>query len=443
MSANNLGKRVLRAALLARPGVARERLRQALHDAGANIVFENDPNDIECQPLIDAEPQVVLVALEAATDDSLARLDPVLNDPAITVIFDEAELAARREGWEASRWSRHLAAKLNGHGDVLPVGAESDSTQPQPGLPPTPTPTPAPPHADMRIEMRPEEAVQAAQLPQDGTETAEPSGGGLYLDLEPEAWTPPAAAVMEAVLVDGFGSRAEHELARPRPAAPAVEAATATAPVADAAPDANAGWDADASPPKTVLSLELEALEPDSKIKGARGALLLFAGIGGPDAVRKVLADLPSDLPRPVLVALRLDGGRYENLVKQMARVSVLPVQLAKAGNVALASHVYVLPNDVALRVAEGVVHFEDGASAPGELIVQLPAKESAVLLLSGSDIGEVASALTLAAQGAFVGGQSPQGCYDPAAAKALSARGGETGTPSELTARAVAHLSA
>jgi chemosensory pili system protein ChpB (putative protein-glutamate methylesterase) len=248
---------------------------------------------------------------------------------------------------------------------------------------------------------------------------------------------------MDAVLVDGFGSRAEHKLAHPRPATRAVEAATETAPMADAAPDANAAWDAYAPSPTAVLSLELEALEPDSKVQGARGALLLFAGIGGPDAVRKVLADLPSDLPRPVLVALRLDGGRYENLVKQMARVSVLPVQLAKAGNVALASHVYVLSDDVALRVAEGVVHFYDGASAPGELIAQLPAKESAVLLLSGSDIGEVASALTLAAQGAFVAGQSPQGCYDPAAAKALSARGGETGTPSELTARAVAHLSA
>ncbi|HZF98492.1 MAG TPA: chemotaxis protein, partial [Pseudoxanthomonas sp.] len=58
MSANDLGERVLRAALLARPGVARERLRQALRDAGANVVFENDPNDIECQPLIDAAPQV-------------------------------------------------------------------------------------------------------------------------------------------------------------------------------------------------------------------------------------------------------------------------------------------------------------------------------------------------------------------------------------------------
>jgi chemosensory pili system protein ChpB (putative protein-glutamate methylesterase) len=426
-----------RAALLARPGAARERLRQALHDAGASIVFEDDPNDIECRPLADAAPQVVLVALEAATEDGLARLDPVLNDPTVTVIYDEAELAARREGWEASRWARHLAAKLNGHGDVLPPGGEDEPRQPRPGLPPTPAQL----HADARIEMHLEEAVDlAAQLPRGGLETADPAPVGLYLDLEPEAWTPPPAAVRDAVLIDGFGSRAGDEPER----AAAAPIADIAAPVVANAPASGVETAVEAPPPpKARLSLELEALEPTSKVEGARGALLLFAGIGGPDAVRKVLADLPADLPRPVLVALRLDGGRYDNLVKQMARVSVLPVQLAKAGEVALAAHVYVLPDDVALRVAEGVVHFGEGASAPGELIVQLPAAESAVLLLSGSDAAQVAPALTLGAQGAFVAGQSPQGCYDPAASKALAARGGETGTPSELTARAVAHLGA
>ena len=62
---------------------------------------------------------------------------------------------------------------------------------------------------------------------------------------------------------------------------------------------------------------------------------MLFAGIGGPDAVRKLLAELPPDLSRPVLVQLRLDGGRYDNLVKQLERVSALPVLLAKAGEAA------------------------------------------------------------------------------------------------------------
>ncbi|MET0755435.1 MAG: chemotaxis protein CheB, partial [Pseudoxanthomonas sp.] len=164
-----------------------------------------------------------------------------------------------------------------------------------------------------------------------------------------------------------------------------------------------------------------------------RGAALLFAGIGGPDAVRKVLADLPPDLSRPVLVQLRLDGGRYDNLVKQMERVSALPVLLAKAGEVAHGAHVYVLPNDVAVNMVDGVVHFGEGALQADTLIASLPPAESAVLLLSGTDPAQVEAALAMAAKGGLAAGQSPQGCYDPAASKALAARGGLVATPAEL----------
>lgn len=425
-----------RVALLARAGQAREQLRQALNEAGAQIVLEDDPNLVDAQQLLDASPQVVLVALEAATEDSLSRFDQVLHDPAVAVIYDEAELAAKREGWEAQRWARHLAAKLNGHGDVLPPGGESDAMQPQPGLPTTPAQI----HAEARIEMHLEEAQdRASELPRGGLEVADAmpeATTGLYLDLEPEAWQPPAAAVADAVLNDGFGTSLVPDADTDIASEPAATAAL------QSAPESVHSVTLPASPaPK--LALELEALEPVNKVAGARGALLIFAGIGGPDAVRKVLAELPPDLPRPVLVCLRLDGGRYDNLVKQMARVSTLPVELAKAGDTALASHVYVLPNDLSMQVREGIVHFIEGQGDVNALISSLPAPESGVLLLSGSHPDQVDPALALAAQGAFVAGQAAQGCYDPAASKALAARGGETGTPSELAARAVAHLGA
>ena len=128
-----------RVALLARPGEARERLRVALHEAGADIVLEDDPNTLDAEALGGSAPQVVLVALEPAIEDSLERFDSVLHDPAVAVIFDEADLAARRQGWDAQRWARHLAAKLHGHRDVLPPGREEDVVlQLEPGLPVTP-----------------------------------------------------------------------------------------------------------------------------------------------------------------------------------------------------------------------------------------------------------------------------------------------------------------
>lgn len=405
------GKRV---ALLARPGPAREQLRLALQEVGAEIVLEDDPNTLDGAALGDVAPQVVLVALESAIEDSLSRFDRVLHDPSVVVIFDEAELAARREGWEAKRWIRHLSAKLNGHADVLPPGGELDDTRPEPGLPLSPAQI----HADAGIEPHLEEAQGVAfELPRGGLELVadDEAFGSRSIDLE--TWKPSIAAEHDVPLHNGFGSEA-----------PPSPVAAEPPPLPDAAVKSGG------------LTLELESIHSAATGSGVRGAALLFAGIGGPDAVRKVLADLPPDLSRPVLVQLRLDGGRYDNLVKQMERVSALPVQLAKAGEAAQAAHVYVLPNDVAVNVEEGVVHFSEGMLQIDSLISSLPPAESVVLLLSGSDPSQVEAALALAAQGGLAAGQSPQGCYDPAASKALAARGGMVATPAELAIHLASH---
>ena len=413
-----------RVALLARAGAAREQLRAALHEAGAEIVLEDDPNAIDGRTLGDASPQVVLVALEAAIEDSLSRFDAVLHDPAVAVIFDEADLAARREGWEAKRWARHLAAKLNGHADVLPPGGEIDDSHPEPGLPRTPAQIHA--HADIEPHLQEAQGV-AFELPRGGLELVDIEESGSNQSFDPETWKPAAAPSHDLPLQDGF-----EQVPAPAPAEPVSVSSPPPLPSSAPAPTKTGG-----------LTLELEsihAVTAGSTGSVVRGAALLFAGIGGPDAVRKVLADLPPDLSRPVLVQLRLDGGRYDNLVKQMERVSTLPVVLAKAGEIAHGAHVYVLPNDVAVNVMEGVIHFGEGALQSDKLIASLPAAESAVLLLSGSDPVQVEAAMALAAQGGFVAGQSPQGCYDPAASKALAARGGMVATPGELATHLASH---
>ena len=116
----------LRVALLARPGLACDRLRGVLAEAGAEAVLEADPTTLELPALVGAAPEVVLVALDPAVEDVLERFDEVLFDPSIDVIYEEAVLTASREGWDVARWQRHLVAKLNRHGDVLPPGREPD-----------------------------------------------------------------------------------------------------------------------------------------------------------------------------------------------------------------------------------------------------------------------------------------------------------------------------
>jgi len=192
----------------------------------------------------------------------------------------------------------------------------------------------------------------------------------------------------------------------------------------------------DAAPTQTQAT-QPEAEVPDAapapvaQFATARGAVLILAGIGGPDAVRQILSALPASFMRPVLISQRLDGGRHDRLVQQMARAAALPVQLAQAGTIAQAGNVYIVPPELGVDVADGL-HFATGAA----LLAALPAEESAVLLLSGADPAQVDDALAKASQGALVAGQSPEGCYDAAAPIALTSRGGSAAPPSELVQR-------
>ncbi len=413
-------------ALLARPGQARERLRQALEAAGAQVVLEDDPNAVDAAALSAASPRALLVALEPAVEDALEALEPVLQSSGLLVIFDEAELAARRDGWEAQRWIRHLAAKLHGHGDVLPPGAEREqdlSLDLEPGHPQTPQQA----HADARFEPHLVEAeALAAGLPQDRPGTPQAPAASFTLALEEDAV----------------------QLAAQEPALqPDVDTGAA---VADAQADGGADTDAAAGkatpPPLPDFSrLELVELEP-VQVAGAveataasrvDGVVLVVAGIGGPDAVRKLLVALPKTFSHPVLVQLRLDGGRYDNLVKQLSRVATLPVQMAAPEQYLAGGRVYVLPEGVSMEKGSDGLRF--GQSAEQELIELLPADQSAVLMLSGADPERVAPALALAERGALVSGQAVEGCYDAAAVKLLAEAGMELGAPAQLAGRLAA----
>ncbi len=428
----------LAVALLARTGQARERLRDALVQAGATVVLEEDPNALEAETLRGAGAAAVLVALEPAIEDALERLEPVLASPELTLIFDEAELAARREGWDAQRWTRHLVAKLHGHQDVLPPGSEQEGLlQPEPGLPTTPAEL----HADAPLDFHVREAFDAApDVPADG----------LYPSRE--AYSEPvsleeALAAMQASDVVAAPRSVDADLAPAGP--PPVPASAPPAAIghhsswslveadevpAVAEPAAAATETVDTAADISPGGLSLVELEPElPPSDAAPGAVLVLAGIGGPDALRRLLASLPAGLGVPVMVYMRLDGGRYGNLVKQMARVSALPVLLAESDQPVVAGNAYILPDDVGVGVQNRGLYFT--ADVEGVQITALPAPHSAVVMLSGADARLVDDALSLAVAGGWVAGQTGEGCYDPIAASAVVAAGMAAGDPPQLAA--------
>ncbi|MHC9086811.1 chemotaxis protein CheB [Luteimonas sp. RIT-PG2_3] len=697
-----------RVALLAREGDARDRIGEALREAGAEVVIMADPRHSSPDEVRDATPQAILVALDASIEDALERYEGLLAEPAYMVIFEEAELAMQRVGWDAARWLRHLSAKLHRHDDVLPPGADLEQDL-------RPSPGPLPPRAEVAdlagaIAAFADEAQQhAGDVPRDSgvagvqgllddglmlRDEPDPSGddaaasilpvpAGITFDrsvLEQSAFDAgrPDAIETDAIEADAIEAgttetgTVEHGLVASDPLEPAalepdqivlergdwIETDTGSAhadadagdhdagalapsrfgefewsdwqladadtdiageardavvdalqhPVAATSPD-DAGarsatgsqvdaipvssWDApaglaplelvddvapeydpatsglDAGLIEAVAGLAFQAREetdghdvpaiaarddddmpteptsrsaddrmaddtasddrapaqqgqqahsPEAPGQGAsgqarrpagglqladidgdapfggsaiarvvrefdlsglsladdaaapaattpaaqaapppaldgllsglslvdvdsyghgpqRGGVLVEAGLGGPDAVRQLLAEIPEGFPRPVFVRLRLDGGRYDRLVTQMERAARLPVLLAQQGLAAEPGTIYFLTPEFALQREKSELVFrrvDDGVDTSG-LPVALPAQDTAVLFLSGSDVGLVAQATSDDWQAALVAGQSEEGCYDATAAQALAARGGASASPAGL----------
>ena len=410
-----------RVALLACEGEARERLRQALGEAGAQVVAVADPATASMDEVIAAAPQAVLVALEQAIEDALDDWDRLLSDPGIAVIFDEAELAANRSGWDAARWVRHLRAKLNRHDDVLPPGTE------------------------------PEEEWQLAPGPLQSPvrEVSEEDFHSIRQEAREAVDDVPADEGLE-----GWLARMSEEPAAPEPAAPLDD--EARAPGSDPAPmPIDAGGLSlvdDAEPAATGVTAGPDAHGLDSleeRISGLsladvdsyghgpeRGAVVVEAGLGGPDAVRQLLAALAAGFPRPLLVRMRLDGGRYDRLVRQMDRATILTVALAEAGTGAEPGHVYFLPPDMTVVRDKGRLLFVEDVAAGQRLPDGLPADDSAILFLSGSDPALVDEAMARAGKGTLVLGQAPEDNFDPAATSRLTEQGGSAASPPQIAAQ-------
>ncbi|HEY4581525.1 MAG TPA: chemotaxis protein CheB [Lysobacter sp.] len=484
-----------RVALLARPGAARDCVRGALLEAGADIVAEEDPGSASPESIRDASPQVLMIVLDAVSEGALERFDSMLGDPAIEVMFEEADVAAARDGWEAARWRRHLAAKLHHRDDVLPpvAGAElvpaADAlslsieeliSTDAPDVPPAaqePLPESATAGADFSI-FDPAAAESAEGADTDYSLTV----GGL--ELEPSAFDDAPASIDAGLTLDGGDYDALPPVTGPDfaasdfdPLLAELDAELPDVPLPESALPA-VDWNdgrvedfvpadevsiedvapAPAAPPMPATSFgelsladdgaPMPALAPAARkhdlgdlerrisslelVDDRRtGVVLVLAGIGGPDAVRQFLGALPARFDRAVLIRQRLDGARHDKLVAQLQRASALPVSLAEAGQAVQPGQVYVLGDDIGL---DGAGAFAAGGS--DSLVDRLPPTGSAVVVLSGADPALVDGVAALVGTGAFVGAQAAEGCYDAAAASALAARGATSAPPSELAAQ-------
>lgn len=178
---------------------------------------------------------------------------------------------------------------------------------------------------------------------------------------------------------------------------------------------------------RNKFSLEaIEGEEPLEKPLSDVGAVLILAGMGGPDAVRQLLKALPASLNVPVLLYQHLEVGKHDRLVVQLQKVSNLPVYLAVQGQTAAPGQVAVMPVGVGLDLVENELFF-GGADSQQELVATLPAKHSVVVVLSGAAYETAAEAAYVQSQGGLALAQDPTNCFEPAASDALVKLGGKT----------------
>src|SRR5690606_13752888 len=171
----------------------------------------------------------------------------------------------------------------------------------------------------------------------------------------------------------------EPALAPPAPAAPAPTPAPAAAPSVSFTADDLSLVDADTTPSHAGSA----AIEDVGAAEAQQGAVVVLAGIGGPDAVRQLLGALPEGFARPVVVRQRLDGGRHDRLVQQMQRATTLPVALAEAGTTLQSGRIYILPDGMT-TTPQGESAAFTATDAPVPVLAGLAASDSAILLLSG-----------------------------------------------------------
>ncbi|MGH8030022.1 MAG: chemotaxis protein CheB, partial [Arenimonas sp.] len=164
------------------------------------------------------------------------------------------------------------------------------------------------------------------------------------------------------------------------------------------------------------------------------GAMLVVAGMGGPDAVRQLLSHLPATLPVPVLLYQHLEVGKHERLVDQLAKVSRLPVYLAVDGESAQSGRVAVLPAGLGAERDGDGLRFTEGSLAA--LVRVLPAKYSVLVVLSGADPSLLDAAGSLRMDGGLTFTQSPDTCFDSLAAQALASQGAAALAPSLIAAK-------
>lgn len=93
-----------------------------------------------------------------------------------------------------------------------------------------------------------------------------------------------------------------------------------------------------------------------------RDVVVIGGAQGATEALRVILATLPTDFPAAVLIVIHTGPSSPGYMASVLNRYSTLPVEYGQEGQPVLPGHVYLAPADRHLEiVTPGVIHLDDG----------------------------------------------------------------------------------
>lgn len=195
-------------------------------------------------------------------------------------------------------------------------------------------------------------------------------------------------------------------------------------------PEPEAGFSLELMPLEEAVApqaIEREAheawLDPDKVVVPAkiRKVYVLGASIGGPEAVRDFLAELPRDYPALFLLAQHMGAEFVDLMAQQLAKATPLTVRTPTHGERVSHGDVVIVPTTHRLQVdADGVVLLErassDGAYSPSIDRVLCDAADrygasASAIIFSGMTTDAVEGAKYLASKGGTIYAQHPDTC--------------------------------
>ncbi len=192
---------------------------------------------------------------------------------------------------------------------------------------------------------------------------------------------------------------------------------------------------------------------PDAGNSEIFRVIVLGASIGGPDALRSFLAELPANFPAMFLLAQHLDSGFFERLAEQLQKVSQLPVRLPTDGARIGHGEILVLGTGERARIdRQGNLRLEEFEVKPAyspsiDLVLRDVADtfgaQASAIIFSGMAGDAIEGAAYMVSRGGEVWVQEASSCVVSSMVDGIRSRGLSefTGSPRELARHCIARF--